>query len=250
MRMSKIFKKLSTIIMIFAMLCGVLPALGCGITAKASDNPVKLYAMEHTMSRYGYSSYDIYIRITAGSAATKAAYVHYSMNDSDEWQDAAATYFTKIDDNTEIWKATVSGWGLGGEYTIKYVGDSQTYWDNNNGSNYTYSDYLGEANIKSLRLTYQTASNYTIQAAVKNLAYTKNVKVRYTQDNWATYQEVPLSYDSSISGTNAEIWSTTLNLDADKTDSFEYCLCYQVNNQTYWDNNFGANYDTSYHRPY
>lgn len=250
MRMNKTFKKLSTIIMVFAMLFGVLPMLGCGLTAKASNNPVKLYAMEHTITRYGYSSYDIYIQIEAGSAANKTAYVHYEVTDSDEWQDAAATFFTKIDDNTEIWKATVSGWGLGDEYAIKYVGDNNTYWDNNNGNNYTYSDYLGEANIKSMRLTYQSSQYYKVQAAVKNLAYNKAVKVKYTEDNWATYHEIPLSYESAISGTNSEIWSVTLNLDPDKRDSFEYCLCYQVNNQTYWDNNFGANYDGTYYRPY
>ncbi len=250
MRISKSFKKLSAIIMVFAMLCGVLPMLGCGITAKASSNPVKLYAMEQGATKYGYRSYDIYVQVEAGSAATKAVYVHYEMSGSDEWQDVAATYLTKIDDNTEIWKASVYGWGLGSEYAIKYVGDGQTYWDNNNGNNYTYSDYLGVANVKSMRLTYQSSENYKIQAAVRNLAYSKVVKVRYTEDNWATYKDVDLSYVSAISGTDSEIWEVTLNLDPDKRDSFQYSLCYQVNGQTYWDNNFGSNYDSTYYRGY
>lgn len=245
MRITKTIKKLSAIIMAFAMLFGVLPMLNSEITAKASSNPVKLYSADHMIGRYAYSSHDIYIQIEAGSAATKKVYVHYESY-NDEWLDQEAVFFTKLDDNTEIWKATVSGHGLGGEYAIKYEGDGNTYWDNNNGNNYTFSDCLGEANIKSMRLIFQNSENYTIQAAVKNIAYTKVVKVRYTEDNWATWHDVNLSYVSPISGTNSEIWKVTLNLDSDKRDSFHYCLCYEVNGQTYWDNNFGANYDASY----
>lgn len=249
MRITKTFKKLSAIIMVFAMLFGVLPMLSNGITAKASSNPVKFHSTELMITRYGNSRFDIYIQVEAGSAATKAVSVHYEDTYLDKWLDEEATFFTKTDDNTEIWKATVSGYGLT-QFAIKYVGDGHTYWDNNNGSNYKFREYVGAANIKSMRLTSQSSEYYRIQAAVKNLAYNKIVKVRYTEDNWATWTDVDLNYDSPISGTNSEIWAVSLNLDPAKRDSFHYCLYYQVNGQTYWDNNFGANYDSSYTRPY
>lgn len=94
--------------------------------------------MEHSMSKYGYDQYDVYIEIAASSAGTKKVYAHYSTQEG-EWLDSATAFFIKLDDNTEIWKVTVSGWGLGGEYAIKYIADGQTYWDNNFGTNYTSS---------------------------------------------------------------------------------------------------------------
>ena len=248
MKISKTFKKISAIIMVFAMLVGITGGFSGKITAQASSNPVKMYYCDVELTWRGAVQYTVYIQIDASSAATKAVYVHHSTQDTEaDWQDEAATFVTKLDANTEIWRATVSGFGVS-EYAIKYVGDGQTYWDNNNGNNYTCDDILGEANVKMERLSYQTPSYFKVQAVVKNLAYAKVVKVRYTQDNWATYQDAYLSYDSEITGTNTERWSTTLNLDENKMDSFHYCVCYQVNGQTYWDNNFGENYDQNFHK--
>ena len=250
MKVSKVFKKLSAIVMMFAMIFGLFGITGSGITAKASTNPVNMYCYDFVYSKYGYTEYNVYIQVEAGSAGSKAVYVHYDAGNS-VWQDQAATFLTKIDDNTEIWKATVGGFGIGEEYAIKYIGDGQTYWDNNNGNNYTGNDILGQANVKVKRLNYQTPSSFKVQATVKNLAYNKVVKVRYTQDNWVTYQDAALSYEAPITGTNAETWGVTLNLDESKMDDFHYCVSYQVNGTTtYWDNNFGANYDKSYYRVY
>lgn len=250
MKISKTFKKISAVIMAFAMLVGVAGGFGGEITAKASTNPVKMYYCDPIIKEWrGYRQYDVYIQIEAGSAATKEVYVHHGTGDS-EWQDTQASFVTKLDANTEIWKATVSGReNAGTEYAIKYIGDGKTYWDNNNGNNYTIHDILGQANVKAERLSSQTASNYYIQAVVKNLAYNKVVKVRYTLDNWASYQDVNLSYRSSITGTNMERWGVTLNLNESNLDSFHYCISYEVNGQTYWDNNCGANYDRSFYRP-
>lgn len=81
---------------------------------------------------------------------------------------------------------------------------------------------------------------------MKNYAYEKNVQVRYTQDNWATYTDVPLSYNSTNSD-GSELWTVNLNLDDRGTSNFQYCVYYQVNGQTYWANNFGQNYDATYY---
>ena len=249
MKIGKTLKKLSAIVMTFAMLFGILPILGCGITAKASSNPVKMYSMDFTFRKYGVTDRNIYIQIDASSASNKAVFVHYENTSAGEWQDAEATFVTKLDANTEIWKANVHGTGLGEQYAIKYIGDGQTYWDNNNGNNYTNSDLIGEAKVSAQRLR-SGYNGYYLQVAVKNLAYNKTVKVRYTEDNWATYQDVDLQYNSAISGTDSELWDVTLNLDDTSHDNFEFCVFYQVNGQTYWDNNFGSNYDITYYRAY
>lgn len=247
MKMKRTLKKLTAIIMVLTILLGI-QGNGTVINTQASYNPVKLYSCDNVYSARGAEHSIIYIQIDASSAANKSALVHFS-DRTGEWHDSKpATFFTKLDDNTEIWKASIAhSYGID-EFVIKYVGDGQTYWDNNNGNNYTKSNILGEANVKSVRLPYQSSEYYEILACVKNIAYNKVVKVRYTQDNWATYKDVDLIYDSpSTTVDNLEWWTVTLNLDKDKM--FEYCIYYQVNGQTYWDNNFGANYDRSFYRP-
>lgn len=246
MKLSKTLKKFSAILMVFAMVFGVMGAFGGNITAKASSNPVQMYSMDHYFSKYGISQYNVYIQVDASSAANKAVYVHHT-SDSD-WVDTAATYFTSLDSNTEIWKANISGTNTG-EYAIKYVGDGVTYWDNNDGNNYTLNNVLGTANVKAIRRMY-SLSGYCIRAVVKNLSPTKTVTVRYTEDNWATYKDANLSYVSSTTGTNDELWTVTLDIDEDNSSSVQYCIRYDVNGQTYWDNNFGANYDSNFYRAY
>lgn len=166
MKLSKTLKRFSAIIMAFAMMFGVLGMTGGTLTAKAASSPVKMYCFDNYINWHGYREFNIYIQVDANSASSKAVYVHYD-DGSDEWADEAATYVTNLDDNTEIWKAHLSGFGLSTEYAIKYVGDGQVYWDNNNGSNYTSIDILGEANISAERLSYQSTSSYNIQAIVK-----------------------------------------------------------------------------------
>ena len=247
MKIRRNIRKLSAVIMTFAMLLGILPMLGCGITAKADYNPVKMYSVDTTFSRVGITTSNIYIQVDAGSAANKAVYVHYELYNQEEWEDAQASFVTKLDDNTEIWMATVSG-VVTRQFAIKYVGDGKVYWDNNNGNDYSFDDVLGTAIVSAQRLR-SGLNGYALRVAVKNLAYNKVVRVRYTLDNWKTYNDVDLTYETAISGTNNEYWSTTLNVPM-FTDDFEFCVYYQVNGQTYWDNNFGSNYDSNYYRSY
>lgn len=141
MKIRKTLNRSSIIIMTLAMLFAVVTISVNGLTAKASSNPVKLYYVDIIQNYHGYTSYNIYIQIEAKSAANKAIYVTVSdSNNTDTWIDLAATYYGKSNDSTEIWKATVSGFGLE-RFTIKYVGDGQTYWDNNNGYGYSFDDF-------------------------------------------------------------------------------------------------------------
>lgn len=248
MKINKLLKKLSAIMLAFAMLCGMSVIPKSENAAYASENPVKMYYCDHVANWRGSVQYIVYIQIDAQSAVNKAVSVHYSAG-ANGWQNAEASYVANLDNNTEIWSATVSGFAVGDEYAIKYVGDGQTYWDNNNGNNYSMSDVLGQANIIVNRLSYQQPSSYTIVAILKNLAYNKVVKVVYTQDNWQTRKEAFLSYSSTYLNTEYEQWSVTLNLDENKMDSFQYFVSYEVNGQTYLDNKFGANYDRNHYLP-
>ena len=123
------------------------------------------------------------------------------------------------------------------------------YWDNNNGNNY-HSEDIGSAPITVRRIyTSSTGlgSEYTVNVVLKNYSYEKDVKVRYTEDNWATQHDVAMHYVST-NDDGTEVWATTLNLSNTSGRIFEYCAYYynKSNNQTYWANNFGQNYDSSY----
>lgn len=242
MKLGKTMKKLSAIIMAFAMIFSVMGICGNDITAKAASNPVKMYSSEITFSKYGITRYNVYIQIDANSASNKKVYVHHSTYDQG-WVDEEATFVAKTDSNTEIWKASVSG--IQSEnYAIKYVGDGVTYWDNNNGKDYYANDAVGTAVVKAV-----PGNPYIdIGVVVKNLAYNKEIKVRYTTDNWATYKEANLSYYRSSTDGSMEYWTT--DIDGDDSDGFQYCISYTVNGKTYWDNNFGQNYNGSFYRPY
>lgn len=242
MKLGKTMKKLSALIMAFAMILSVAGFCGNDITAKAASNPVKMYSSELTFNYRGILNYNVYIQIEAGSAFNKKVYVHHSTYDKG-WVDTEATYVTKLDNNTEIWKASVAGIAVD-EFVIKYVGDGVTYWDNNNGNNYYACDSVNVPAVKAVPMDASSG----IRVVVKNLAYNKTVKVRYTTDNWATYKDANLNYYASNTDGSMELW--TLKLSEAQSDEFQYCISYTVNGTTYWDNNFGMNYDRLFYRGY
>lgn len=243
MKIRKTLRKLTAIAITLVILSGML------ITSKADYNPVNMYYCDNVINWRGSLQFNVYVQIDAGSAANKQVIIHYNAGNG-KWEDKNASYLTTIDGNKEIWVANISGFGISGEYAIKYIGDGITYWDNNNGKNYTNDDILGVANVEAIRAHYQTPNNYYVYAAVKNIGNEKKVTVRYTQNNWVSYEDVDLSYyHSAPDGKDFEYWNCTLNLDEDKMDDFQYCIRYEVNGQTFWDNNFGRNYDKSFYRP-
>lgn len=241
-------KKLIAAMLAIATLFGVVFAMGNATVVNAADDAkVQLYSMNRYFSKYGGSSYEVYVQ-TKDNAADQHVYIHYFYLSTMDWQDTEATYFTTLADGSKIWKAYFSSFNT--QFAIKYVADGATYWDNNNGNDYTGSDNLGAAKVVSERLGYQyyTLSGFKINAILQNLAYNKEVFVRYTTNNWQSYQDVALSY-SETNANGTETWTTYIydNLNVLETGDFQYAICYRVNGNEYWDNNFGANYDRTYH---
>lgn len=242
----KLLKRVSAIALTICMLFSLVVTTNSSIVAKADSVPVQLYYLDNQGGRYGMSNYTVYVQINS-NASNKAVWVHYCQGGSD-WMDKQGGYVTTLPDGSEIWKVTVEG-AYGILYTIKFIGDGQVYWANNNGNNFTGDDVLGTANIKVGRISTSETINGTVinfSVTVKNLGFAKNVGIRYTDDNWASYKQVELKYDHSISGTNNEVWTGSITIDPNKKNAFQFCGFYTVNGNTYWDNNFGANYDINY----
>lgn len=229
-------KIISAIVVLSVLLCSM--AVYGTVSTNAAAKSVSLYSTNLIFQKYGAGTYEVYVK-TDGATNHQNVYVHYHDYGDKAWDDAKATEFATLDDGSIIWKATVVSHQL--KFAIKYVADGVTYWDNNGSKDYTLED-TGCAPIYSKRLGYNYGSGVKINAVLQNYAYEKDVKVRYTTDNWASYNDAPLSYvNTKADGT--ETWTVTLNVDKAQLDGFEYALSYTVDGETYWDNNFGKNYD-------
>lgn len=223
-----------------------------------------------------------YIRIKgfyaelANIAYAKKVFVHHKMSDG-TWKDFPLTYIGPAENNAEIrgWEfsygvgtplaAGFAQTGFSDEFVLKYIVNGQTYWDNNGSRNYNISSpyitdgfYLQDGlNIStdlfssSLRCNSSTGT-LQVYADLRNIAYTKEVNMVYTTDNWRTTNNAALSYASTYgyggSNLNAfpgqqqfEKWAATVTVPA-KTTQVKFAVSYKVNGQTYWDNNYGRDY--------
>lgn len=80
------------------------------------------------------------------------------------------------------------------QFAIKYEVNGQTYWDNNNGQNYSVSRFnqsstiLGKPNVfRAYDDLYENTFSGSVY--VKNSVYSKEVKIKYTTDNWNTIRK-------------------------------------------------------------
>lgn len=210
---------------------------------------VQLYYDDIAYVYHGATSNTVYIKVNKNIENKQDVVLQYKTDSTKEgtWDEAHATLYKSLDANYSIYKANVSGFG-GITYKIVVKTSSDEYVDDNNGNYYTNSDILGAANIVAKRSHGAYGNKIDIYVAVKNLAYAKNVKVRYTVDSWQSCKEVPLTY--SYKTDNYEGWKATIDITGATYETFEYCLSYTVNGVTYWDNNFGDNYTLNHYSEY
>ena len=232
--------KLASLVLSLVMLLGALSVAGTA-TASAATDKVSLYSSSVSFSKYGGSTYEVFVK-TNDNASNQKVTIHYNYLNTMDWQDAQATYVTTLSDGSKIWRAYFSSFDC--KYAIKLEANGQITWDNNNGKNYTGKDVIGTAPVVSERLGYQyNTSNYQINAVLQNYAYNKNVFVRYTTNGWQSYQDKALSY-SKTNENGTETWTTNVNANG---SDFQYVICYRVNGREYWANNFGENYNNYYY---
>lgn len=240
--MKKSIKRVSILALAICLITTVFTFNSNTLKAKAATTKVQMYYLNYIPRYHSAGTHEVYV-IVDSNGANKKVTLHYEDVAGAEWKDLNGEFVKNLNNGTEIWKVKLDGVDCL-QYAIRYDVDGQTYWDNNNTKNYTLNNELGVANLKlNTPLQYGlNAEYYPISVTVKNLAYNKVVKVRYTQDNWATYTDENLSYSYGNSD-GTETWSTTLKLDSNKKDQIHYAISYTVNGVTYWDNFFGNNYN-------
>ena len=187
----------------------------------------------------------------ANIAPTKDVVVYYSNNDT-PWTIAHATFLASTCNNRETWRFAFTNTTHGDrarlstEFSVKYEADGRVFWDNNNRCNYhTDTGGYGEPELIVLIGSNVFVDQFLIENGtftgriiVKNLAQDKAVKVRYTTDNWTTFNDLDAHFLTANGGHDTWTFSTSV----DKNAKVHFAVCYCVSGQTHWDNNFGQNY--------
>ena len=76
-------------------------------------------------------------------------------------------------------------------------------------------------------------------AVVNSRTFVKNVFVRVTEDGWKTFKDVEAHHFYIKAASNTDTFRFEFELSG---EAAEYALSYQVNGETFWDNNMGQNY--------
>ncbi|MFP2910843.1 endonuclease [Pyxidicoccus sp. 3LFB2] len=246
-------------------LLALLAGLALGFTstpALAADEIRLLKAHSAVSSRYGQVWQDVtYTLVVKNLAYEKFVYV-YQKEPGGSWVNLPGTYVGPAGAGHELWQVTrqYAAWTTPPEATRdlefvpRLVVGGTSYWDNNWGANYhlgrSDGPMLHNTNVLSAGSIWRDNGDLDVSVDVKNLGYTKNVVVVYTTDGWATSHEAPASYVSgytyaysyiqSPNAKNVERWQA--HVPAIPGTALQFYVRYQVNGQTYWDNNFGYNY--------
>ncbi len=246
-------------------LLALLAGLTLGLTsapALAADEVRLLKAVSTVGSRYGQTWQDVsYTLVVKNLAYEKSVSIRHKQPDG-TWADLPASYVGPAGTGFELWKATQQYATYSTppqplrdlEFAARFVVGGVSYWDNNGGANYR----LGRSDGPLLRTNvlvdssfWRTASgDLDVTLDLRNLAYTKNVKVVYTTNNWATSTEASASYVSGYTVGYAYVYSPNVHgverwqahIPAIPGTNLQFYVRYEVNGQTYWDNNFGQNY--------
>jgi hypothetical protein len=252
------------LVLSFAVVLGLI-ITSVPSNTKAATNTVKLvHAHTYAASYYIFLSGTIEVDNLAYNKQVSVVYSSDGLN----WYEKAASYLKATSGNREAWTFNFAV-GSNTAFAIKYVVNGQTYWDNNNGNNYSISGVnsfssqtltsptvaIGNPPVKLNNGLYfsnsisnynnihidATTNNFVGSVIVKNLAYEKQVKIRYSTDDWATYQEANAVYNSAVDRSNGDLEAWTFSIPVGSAQVVKYISSYTVNGITYWDNNLEGN---------
>ncbi len=106
----------------------------------------------------------------------------------------------------------------------------------------TQPDFYNKLQLQSVSLESMSMSQpRAIHGIVRvmNIAYDKDIYVRWTHDKWNTHHESKCLYCHGSSDGVTDRFSFTLPANG---DDIEFAICYRVKDIEYWDSNHGQNY--------
>lgn len=80
---------------------------------------------------------------------------------------------------------------------------------------------------------------------VRNIGFEKSVQLRATFDSWASFTDIDCTYMNNIySCQDTDTFAFFLEMPTciSPKNRVEFCICFKVESQTFWDNNDGKNY--------
>lgn len=80
---------------------------------------------------------------------------------------------------------------------------------------------------------------------VRNIGFEKSVQVRVTYDSWVSFTDVECTFMNNVYGCqDTDTFAFFLELPAyiPPQNRVEFCICFKVQGQTFWDNNDDKNY--------
>ncbi|XP_062256714.1 protein phosphatase 1 regulatory subunit 3C-B [Platichthys flesus] len=80
---------------------------------------------------------------------------------------------------------------------------------------------------------------------VRNIGFEKSVQVRTTFDSWTSFTDVECTFMNNVYGCqDTDTYAFVLELPSHvpPQNHVEFCICFKVQSQTFWDNNDGKNY--------
>ena len=177
------------------------------------------------------------------------------------WVSIPLHFKMQKDTSFEVWRGEyiLPANDFNDEFVIAYEVDGTTYYDNNNGKNYSLFQEDGaylNPEIKvlaDLEFTRFSGNYFNVNAdAVFSNNSSVNVEVVYTTDQWVTTQTASLSFQPyfrtgyrnylvSPNAFNIAKWETSIFF-KEKVNTVEFALVYRNDGIEYWDNNFGKNY--------
>lgn len=181
-------------------------------------------------------------------AYTKLVGIRYK-NSAGAWVNSAAQYFMPSNPGKEVWIAYLPEPST--SYAIYYTVNGVTYWDNNNGKNYSNARLRSDAQLGTalgdVQGTWSPAANGKPAALngdllIKDMGPNKVVKAVYTEDNWATTKVGYATYKSTFPS-GVQNWTFSLPTAATVTNSkVQLAFHYTWTGGSEWDNSFGKNY--------
>lgn len=220
-----------------------------------STQSVELWWGIAGMSPSGMGSYNYWssFRIVVENIAyEKVVGIWGRSSSGSTWDFYPASFDRSLGQNRELWIASVTV--PLDEFVVKYDVAGTTTWDNNNWHNYQLdsvaaqsTDGIGTAVIGRCVLSQDNAlissNKLNFGISLQNLYFSKTVGIRFTTDNWATYQDAFATYQRSYPPyglpyqPNVESWRID-NLPVGTVSDIEFAVFFDG----YWDNNFEQNY--------
>ncbi|KAM6997142.1 protein phosphatase 1 regulatory subunit 3C-B-like [Tautogolabrus adspersus] len=80
---------------------------------------------------------------------------------------------------------------------------------------------------------------------VRNIGFEKSVQLRATFDSWASFTDIECTFMNNVySCQDTDTFAYVLELPTHNPpqNRIEFCICFKVQDQTFWDNNDGKNY--------